>query len=146
MARPKLEDRPSKINPSERPRRNPVNGTRDVLNVQGQEEGYHYCWVNEDNVPRYEQASYEFVTHEVRIGDKLINNASQMGGKVSKAVGNGVTGYLMRVLDEYYKADMAALAADIDELEGTMKAELNSGADGQYGKVEISQNKPLARG
>lgn len=146
MAKPKLEDRPSTINRSERPKRNPINGHRDVLNVQGQEEGYHYCWVNEDKVPRYEQAWYEFVTHDVVVGDRKVNAASQLGGKVSMSVGNNLTAYLMRVPQEYYDEDRAAEQADLDEKETSMRSSLNSGGDGRYGGVDISQNKPLARG
>lgn len=146
MARPKLEDRPSTINRSERPKRNPINGHRDILNVTGQEEGYHYCWVNEDKVPRYEQAWYEFVSHDVKVGDRQINTATQLGGKVSLAVGNNLTAYLMRVPQEYYDEDMAAQQAEVDAKESSMKASLNSGADGRYGSVDIGQSKPLARG
>lgn len=146
MAKPKLEDRPSQTNRSERPKRNPINGHRDILNVQGQEEGYHYCWVNEDKVSRYEQAWYEFVTHDVVVGDRKVNAAAQVGGKVSMSVGNNLTAYLMRVPQEYYDEDRAAEQLDLDEKEASMRASLNSGGDGRYGKVEISQNKPLARG
>lgn len=145
MARPKLEDRPSKINPSGRPKRTPINGYRDILSVEGKEEGWHYCWVNEDKVPRYEQASYEFVTHDVKIGDRKVNTASQLGGKVSLAVGNQLTAYLMRVPQEYYEEDMAVQQAEVDELESGMKSSLNSAADGRYGQVDFSQSKPLAK-
>lgn len=142
MARPKLEDRPTRINRSDRPKRQPINGYRDLLSVQGKEEGYHYCWVNEDKVPRYEQGWYEFVTHDVIIGDKKVNTAAQLGGKVSLAVGNQMTAYLMRIPVEYYEEDMKAQANAVDEVEASMKAKLNSGADGQYGSVEIGRRTP----
>ena len=58
-------------------------------------------------------------------------------------VGNGKTGYLMRCtqedFDEENKADLAA----IKDREDAMKRQLNSSADGRYGKVEIEQNKPV---
>lgn len=139
MAKPKLEDRPVAVNRSERPKRQPINGYRDLLSVQGKEEGFHYCWVNEDKVPRYEQGWYEFVTHDVIIGDKRVNTAAQLGGKVSLAVGNQMTAYLMRIPNEYYDEDMKAQSDMVDEVESSMKAKLNSGADGQYGSVEIGR-------
>lgn len=150
MARPKLEDRPSKVNRSDRPKRTPINGYRDILGVVGKEDGWHYCWVNEDKVPRYESAGYEFVTHDVSVGDRKVNAASQIGGKVSMPAGTSISGavyhsYLMRVLDEYYEEDQKAMNDDLDEKERGMKESLNSGADGRYGKVEIAQNKPLAK-
>ena len=138
-----LEDRPSKVNRSDRPKRVPINGYRNILSVMGQEPGWHYCWVNEDKVPRYEQAAYEFVTHDVIVGDRRVNAASQIGGKVSLAVGNQLIAYLMRVLQEYYDEDMAALNAEIDKQDAGMQSQLNSGADGQYGKVQIEQSKPV---
>lgn len=139
MAKPKLEDRPVAVNRSDRPKRQPINGYRDLLSVQGKEEGFHYCWVNEDKVPRYEQGWYEFVTHDVIIGDKRVNTAAQLGGKVSLAVGNQMTAYLMRIPNEYYDEDMKAQSDMVDEVESSMKAKLNSGADGQYGSVEIGR-------
>ena len=145
MGRPKLEDRPSTLNRSERPKRVPINGQRDVMTVGGKEAGWHYCFVNDDQVAEYELAAYEHVTHEVTVGNRKINAASQLGGKISKAVGNGVTAYLMRVPDEYYEADRKAEAEELDAKEASMKAALNSKKDGQYGEVKIEQNKPLGR-
>ncbi len=143
MAKPKLADRPSKLNRSDRPKRVPISGYRNILSVQGQEPGWHYCWVNEDKVPRHEQAWYEFVTHDVVIGDRRVNAASQIGGKISLAVGNHLTGYLMRVPQEAYDEDMELLQQELDAKDAAMRSALNSGTDGQYGKVEITQSKPL---
>jgi hypothetical protein len=139
MARPKLEDRPSTVNRSDRPSRTPIHGTRDILSVKGQEAGWHYCWVNEQNVPRYEAASYEFVTHDVIVGDKQVNAASQIGGKVTLASGNQTTSFLMRIPQEYYEEDMQAVQDDLDEKEDAMRDNLNSNRDGQYGSVKIER-------
>mgnify|MGYP001567928756 CR=1 FL=1 len=138
------DERPSKINRSDRPKRVPINGYRNILSVMGQEPGWHYCWVNEDKVPRYEQAAYEFVTHDVIVGDRRINAASQIGGKVSLSVGNQSTAYLMRVLQEYYDEDMAAMHREVDKQDAGMQSDLNSGSDGTYGNVKIEQSKPVA--
>lgn len=132
------EKRPSGLNRSERPARIPIHGYRNVLDVQGQEAGWHYCWVNDYNVDRFLAGDYEFVTHEVTVGHTKVNNSSQVGSKVSRSMGNGVTGYLMRVPDELYKRDSAALEAVVNEREATMRQNLNSGQDGQYGQVSIS--------
>lgn len=138
MGRPKNTDEVDSLNRAERPHRTPINGSRSILDVQGQEPGWHYCWVNDEKVPRFENAAYEFVTHDVIVGDKRIDAAGRIGNKVSIPAGNGVTAYLMRILDEYYTEDMEALHADLDEKEQAMYQELNSGSDGRYGEVRIN--------
>jgi len=141
MGRPRNEDRPQSLNRSERPKRVPINGLRDKLTVVGQEEGWHYCWVNEDKVPRFEMAGYNFVDHDVTVGDRKIDSASMIGGKISYAVGNGVTAYLMRCTQEDFEADNREELAEIKAREDAMKRDLNAPTDGRYGKVEIGQNK-----
>lgn len=142
MGRPKKEDRPTSLNRSERPDRVPVNGKRDILTVIGQEKGWHYCWVNEDKVPRFQMGNYEFVDHDCVIGDRKIDAASRIGGKISKAVGNGVTAYLMRCPQEEFEEDERNHMAEVKAREDQMRRELNSSSDGRYGKVVIEQNKP----
>jgi hypothetical protein len=127
------EERPSKLNRSERPTRSPINGSRDILNVRGQEEGFHYCWVNEDNVDRYLDSDYEFVTHEVIVGDKKIE-AAAMGSKHSKAVGNGVTAYLLRCPNDIFEDELRSVAEKTNQVEST----LNNKTDGQYGDINVS--------
>ena len=124
----------SKLNRAERPKRIPITGFRNKLTVEGQEPGFHYCWVRDDLVSRHERAEYEFVTHDVIVGDAAI---TAVGGKVAVPGGNGVTLFLMRVPQELYDADMKELRDDVDEKEVDMYRSLNSGIDGQYGKVEL---------
>lgn len=132
-----VAQRPSSVNRSGRKKRVPINGYRDVLKVEGQEPGYHYCWVRNDLVEKYQQSDYEFVTHEVKVGHKKINAASQIGSSVTIPGGNGVTLHLMRIPNEYYDEDMEALHQEIDEKEAVMFQQLNSKEGGRYGEVEI---------
>ena len=136
--RVKLEEsRPSSINRSERPARVPIHGYRDTLAVNGQEAGWHYCWINDYNVDKYLAGGYEYVTHEVTVGHTKLNEGSQIGRNVSKPVGNGLIAYLMRCPEEIYQEEHAALEALVNERESSMRGELNSGKDGQYGRVSI---------
>jgi hypothetical protein len=135
------KNRPDSLNRSERPQRNSINGSRDKMSVKGLEEGFHYVWVNDYNVDTFLAGSYDFVTHDVVVGDKHINFASQEGGRISMPVGNGIYGFLMRIPNEYYEEDLQAQQRDIDERENAMQKELNSKTDGRYGKVELSQSK-----
>ena len=132
-------DRPTKASSRIGTRkRTPINGYRNILTITGQEPGWHYCWVEGDYVPRYENADYEHVVHDIVVGDRKVNAASCIGGKVSIPGGNGMTLYAMRVLEEYYNEDMESLQAEIDEREASMKRELNSKNDGRYGEVDLS--------
>lgn len=143
--RPK-EERPSTIlgERSGNPTRVSIQGRRDVLAVKGQEEGWHYCWVNdlignvEGNIDRYLDGGYEFVTHAVVVGDRKIDNASQIGGKVSKAVGNGVTAYLMRCPEEIYFEELALMNQEALDQTLAINAALNKTEEGKYGNVVIS--------
>ncbi len=137
----KGNDKPSTLNRSERPQRVPINGSRDKLSVRGQQPGWHYCWVNEDRVERYLAGGYEFVSHEVHVGDRKIDQASMIGGKVAMAVGNGLTGYLMRCPQEYFDEEMKLTNDRTDETEQSLRKDLNRG-DGEYiGKVEIGRGR-----
>lgn len=142
MTKHKLEDRPTSFNRAERPQRTPIHGLRDKLSVKGQEPGFHYVWVNDYNTDSYEQGGYEFVTHAVQVGDKHIESSKVSSGRVSMPVGNGITGFLMRIPQEYYEEDQAELQNDISEKESAMKQDLNSGQDGRYGKFELGSTKP----
>jgi hypothetical protein len=137
----KEEVRPSAINREERPERTSIHGGKDLLSVDGQEPGFHYCWVNDYNVSRFEKAGYEFVTHEVVIGSRRVDAVTGIGAKHSLPVGNGVTAYLMRIPEEYFNEDNAALEKKVDEAEAAMFENLNSSKDGRYGKVEIQTNR-----
>lgn len=130
----KEDVRPDSLNRSGKTDRVPIHGGKNILTVEGQEPGFHYCWVTNDNTPKYERASYEFVTHSVIVGDRRIDAAPGIGTKISIPGGNGVTLYLMRIPTEFYEADMAALHKNVDEMEATM-FENEGSAPGRYGKV-----------
>ena len=120
-------------------KRVPVSGNRDILNVKGQEEGFVYRWVNDqdDRITKFEAAGYEHVDHDVVIGTTSTKQASQVGKTVTKNVGKGTTAHLMRIKKEWYEEDQAAKQRSVNETEAAMKQQLNSGNDGTYGKVEI---------
>lgn len=131
------EAQPTKQRPA-RPKRVPINGYRDVLRVDGQEPGWHYAWIADANTYKMEQGGYDFVEHDVTVGDRRINAASQVGSKISIPGGNGVTLFLMRCPNEVYTEEMDLLHEKIDENE---QALLNK-EDGRYGKVKVGRGKP----
>lgn len=142
VATPEADARPSTTNRARRPGRVPVNGYRNILSVKGLDPEFHYVWVGDDLVPRYEGADYEFTTHDVVVGDRRINAASQLGSKVSIPGGNGKTLFLMRIPKEWYEEDMAEFHAEIDRQEAALFAKLNSKEGGRYGEVTMNNVNP----
>lgn len=120
-------------------KRIPVSGHRDVLTVQGKQEGFVYRWVNDvdSRIARFKAAGYELVEDDVEVGTPTVDNPGKYGSVVSKDVGRGTTAYLMRIPEEFYSEDQAAKMRQVDESEADMKRTLNSGHDGTYGSVKI---------
>jgi len=88
-----------------------------------QEEGYHYHLIN-DKDGRLQKAidgGYEFVESDKNLGDPIVGTAKKMGKNVSMPVGNGTTGYLMRIKNEWYDEDQKAKQKLVDDSEKAMK-------------------------
>lgn len=123
-----------------RTRRTPINGTRNRLNVRGQEPGYVYRIVNDidDRIQTLQEIGYELVTDKgVTVGDKRIANPTQEGSPIKVSVGQGVQAYVMRQKKESFDEDQLAKNARNDELEATMKREASDA--GFYGKLKIGE-------
>ena len=122
-----------------RRKRVPLSGHRDILTVQGKDPNYVYRWVNDEagRVDRLKDAGYDLVDHEVEVGVRKVDSSAGTSSVVSKNVGNGTTAYLMRIKREWHEEDKAAAQKQIDESEADMKRTLNSKQNGTYGKVNI---------
>ena len=135
MTEKKTVGRPRKSN---RPKRAPISGNRDVLTVRGIPEGYVARWVNDvdERVSKFQAAGYEFVNDKgVITGDKTINNGDNVGSVITKNVGGGVVSYLMAQRKEYYEEDKATAAQAIDDTE----AAITRKKEGQYGSIEVKR-------
>lgn len=119
----KTQNRPTRedTRAEARPKRVPINGEGDILNVTGIRDGYHACWVNEKNVPLYQRAGYSFVENEVSFGSFHVQQANPLGALYAKNMGMGVTAYLMEIPEEYYNEDRDAEAESIAAAEASMK-------------------------
>lgn len=123
--------------PSGRPTRTAV-GRRNVLTVKGKEAGYEYRIVNDDQdrVDMFKGAGWEVVSNsEVVVGDKRVNQTSDVGSVATVSVGGGMKGVVMRIKQEWYDEDQEAKRAAVREVENTTRQEALDGAD--YGKVSI---------
>lgn len=113
----------------------PVSGNRDVLTVDGKEDGFHYRWVLDkgNRISKFKRGGYEVVTHDVSVGDARVGTPSPTGTPVVADTGSDKL-YLMRILLEYYKEDQDAKEAQTRALEESMGKNL----DGRYGDIKIS--------
>ena len=124
----------------ERKSRVPVSGNRDILTISNQEAGYVYRWVNDSpgRIEMFKQGGWELVTHNTEVGDRTADTSRGTDSLVTKAVGNDITAYAMRIKKEWYDEDQAAKQAEVDRSEESMKRKLNSREDAGYGNVTIS--------
>lgn len=123
----------------DRPTRTPI-GARNRLSFpkDQQDPAYHYRVVNDtdDRLNRFLEAGYEFVTGDSALGDARAGEAGSIDSRVSKPVGGGTRGFLMRIKKEWYEEDQAAKAAHINELEAATKP---NAQHAQYGEGIIDK-------
>lgn len=123
------------------PRRAAINGTRNVLTIQGKDPNYVYRIVNDsgDRINQMKEIGYEIVTDKgVKVGDRRVANPTQEGAPVKVSVGGGLSAYVMRIPKEFYQEDQDAKMRHIAELESSMKKEARDSAD--YGKITVGND------
>jgi len=122
-----------------REKRTPINGTRNILTIRGQEPGYRYRIVNDDGdrIPMLQEQGYELVQDaSITVGDRRIANPTKEGSPIQVSVGGGQKGFVMRIKDEWYQEDQKAKQKSVDDLDESMKADAKKVAD--YGSLKIS--------
>ena len=125
-------DRSAPVQRTTRPHRVPL-GARNRLSFKNLDPNFTHRIVNavDDRLERAQEAGYEFVESKQRLGDPDVMDASTLGAKVSKPVGGGVTGYLMRIPNEFYEEDQKAKADRINEIENATKPDRQKGEYGE---------------
>ena len=125
----------------------PLSGTRLKMEIREEDKdpNFHYAWINDTGGLLHDaaQAGYENVrcSEIPSWGVRNIDSANSTDSLVSMPVGGGVIAYLMKQPMEYYLEDRAAMDQIVDDREASMKRQLNSREDGQYGKVSISRDR-----
>lgn len=114
-----------------RPERTPL-GARNRLSFKGQDPNYVYRVINDvdDRLEAAKEAGYDFVL-DGNLGDKRAAEGGKVDSRVSKPVGNGIRGYLMRIPREYYETDQAEKMRKVDESEHAMRPNKNKGEYGE---------------
>ena len=116
-------------------------GTRNRLRYP-KRKGFRRRVFNDDHdrLQRALEAGWEFVKDPKLTGGTLrAGDASRMGQKVSKDVGDGMKGFLMEIPDEYYEADQKVKQDEIDLQETYMKRKRTDGVSDLYGRVQIGR-------
>lgn len=122
------------------PRRNSINGTRNVLNITGKEPGFSYRVVNDvgDRIEQMKAIGYEIVEDsKVQVGDRRIANPTKEGSPVKVSVGGGLQGYVMRIPQEWKDEDQAKKDAHVDNIERGLIREAKEQSD--YGKITVGK-------
>ena len=119
-----------------RPKRRPMgDGFRNTLSLEDKDPNYVYRVFNDvdGRLARAEEAGYEVVRSAQELGDTTADSATAVGSAVSRPVGGGITGVLMRIPRGFYEEDQIAKQTKVDASE----AGLNHKKAGQYGGVSI---------
>lgn len=129
----------------ERPtNRVPLTGRRTRMELKEDEldPNYKYKWINDTPalMDKYIAAGYINVkTNEgITIGQRTVDTGSDLAANISLDVGQGMIAFLMKQPMEYANEDKQLREDARDTLNSTLKRELNSGKDGDYGSVKIS--------
>lgn len=75
-------------------------------------------------IEMFKRAGYEVVTSEEILGDPLCGQSGSVGSEVSKPVGMGTRGVLMKIKQEWYDEDQARKAQIVNEKEATLLREM----------------------
>ena len=123
------------------PKRVPL-GRRNVLTFP-EIPGYEIRVFNDDpkdmgqRIAAAEAAGWEIVYSEKQLGDNIAGQASSMGSKVSKPVGNGATGILMKKRKDWYEEDTQLKQDEITDKERELVAA--RAVEGKYGKIKVGK-------
>ena len=142
MARPRNPVDGSK---SEVKRRTPVSGKRDILTARNVPEGYVARWVNDtgNRIQEFLDAGYEFLdkSSNITVGDETVDSSNGVDSRISKKVdydminNRPIEGYLMIQRQDWYDEDQEAKQREIDEIDQSMRKEVNK--EGRYGEIKI---------
>jgi hypothetical protein len=133
-----------RINPSDNrsghTERTPINGSRNLLTVKGIPSNLHPVWVNDvedgQRIQQYLDAGYDFWMGDTKVGDNRVDGNSQIGKKVSRGVGNGVTAYLLVCPMEIYLDECRRIDEETDgRTEGMFRGMKEDSS--RYGKVTV---------
>ena len=129
MSTERAVNRPNRSNPARVPMHQ-----RNRISFSGLDDNFVYRVFNDvsegERIKSAQAAGYDFVLSDEQLGDSRVAEAGKIGKAVSKHVGNGTRGYLMRIPKELYLEDQASKQQQVDATEAAMKPDK---AKNQYG-------------
>lgn len=117
--------------------RKPLGMRRDILTGPGQDPNYNYRWFNTDGdrwrtrIADAEEAGYEQVrdrSGEIATGADGINVPRSPGSVVSRPMGAGVQGILMRIPKDVYDEDQKRKQVVVDRIDAELKRDFDRAA------------------
>lgn len=107
---------------------------RNRISFSGLDPNYMYRVFNDvdegERIAAAQAAGYEFVQSDQQLGDVRAADAGKLGKNVSKHVGHGIRGFLMRIPKELYDEDQKAKQQAVNATEQAMQPDKTKG---QYG-------------
>lgn len=105
---------------------------RNRVSYSNMDPNYMYRLVNDKDgrIEKLQRIGYELVRFDEHIGDYRVAEGSRLGSAVSKPVGNGTTGYLMKIPKEFYDEDRKAKDAVVSRTEQAMKPDKSKNETG----------------
>lgn len=119
-------------------------GSRNVLKFDNI-PGYEIRVFNDkpedlgSNIEDAKRAGWEVVTSDDELEDNRAGKTSKMGSAVTKPVGHGVTGVLMKKMKTWYDEDDAEQQARIDLKEKQIQEQ--TGVRNSYGEIRIRRGQ-----
>ena len=131
---------------SEARERKPLGMRRDVLAVSKKDDGYNYRWFNHDGdrwrtrIAEALEAGYEKVSDrggEIVTGEDGVNVPRSPGSVVTRPMGAGVQGILMRIPNDIYEEDRLRKQESVDRIDAELKRD--------FARAAQEMNDPRAR-
>lgn len=123
--------------------RTPIGAKRNLIGVVTTPRGFKDRVVNDvpGRLKMFQAAGYEFVRAEgEQLGSTHVDGYQVKDGVLCRNVGNGITAYVMRQREDYYRQDQQEKDRLVDETEDGMrkkKLQPHEATDGFYGEVSI---------
>lgn len=111
--------------------------------------GYHLHWVNDDSGRIYDaqEGGYEFCTHEDVGLPPDVHGESRVKRRVgTNDAGEALFAYLMKIRQEWYEEDQAALSEQVDRVEEAIRSGTFEAREGDLryvpkSGIKINSNK-----
>lgn len=122
-----------------RPKRKTFDERRNTLTYDNRDPNYVYRVVNdtEGRVNELETYGYEVVHSHEQLGDATADTATAVGSAVTRPVGGGVNGVLMRIRREDYEEDQAMKQKQNEAIDESIRSAPKK--EGHYGAVTIQR-------